>query len=107
MVDKFKFLPTPQPVFYGSEWVRAESGGIFITKVELGASVKEGDVLAEVVDPITNDVQQTLSPINGTILGRAQNQFVSPGFALFRVGIRHTVEELEQQSRAEAATATE
>lgn len=107
MMDKFKFLPTPQPVFYGSEWVRAQSGGILMTKVKLGASVKEGDVLAEVIDPVTNEVTQTLSPINGTILGRAQNQFVSPGFALFRVGIRHTVEELEEQSRAESATATE
>lgn len=107
MMDKFKFLPTPQPIFYGSEWVRAESGGILMTKVKLGASVKEGEVLAEVIDPVTNEVTQTLSPINGTILGRAQNQFVSPGFALFRVGIRHTAEELEEQSRSEAATATE
>ncbi|BCS95305.1 deacylase [Desulfoluna limicola] len=107
MMDMFKFLPTPQPVFYGSQWVRAESGGILMTKVKLGGSVKEGDILAEVIDPISNEVDQVLSPINGTILGRAQNQFVSPGFALFRVGIRHTVEELEEQSRAEAATATE
>ncbi len=107
MMDKFKFLPTPQPVFYGSEWVRAESGGILMNKVKLGASVKEGEILAEVIDPISNEVDKVLSPINGTILGRAQNQFVSPGFALFRVGIRHTVEELEEQSRAEAATATE
>ena len=107
MIDKFSFLPTPQPVFYGSEWVRAESGGILINKVKLGASVKKGDVLAEVIDPVTNVVNQTVSPINGTILGRAQNQFVSPGFALFHVGIRHTVEELEEQSRTEAATTSE
>jgi len=107
MMDKFKFLPTPQPVFYGSEWVRAESGGILMNKVKLGASVKEGEILAEVIDPISNEVDKVLSPINGTILGRAQNQFVSPGFALFRVGVRHTAEELEEQSRAEAATATE
>lgn len=107
MVDKFKFLPSPQPVFYGSEWVRAEAGGILMNKVKLGASVKKGDLLAEIIDPVTNVVHQTLSPLNGTILGRAQNQFVSPGFALFRVGIRHTPEELKEQSRAESADTME
>lgn len=107
MVDKFSFLPTPQPVFYGSQWVRAEAGGILMNKVKLGASVKQGALLAEIIDPVTNAVHRTLSPIDGTVLGRAQNQFVSPGFALFRVGIRHTAEELQEQSRAETAGATE
>lgn len=35
------------------------------------------------------------------ILGRAQNQFVSPGFAIFHIGIQSTPEELEQEARAE------
>ncbi|VVS91345.1 succinylglutamate desuccinylase/aspartoacylase family protein [Desulfoluna spongiiphila] len=107
MVEKLKLLPTPQPVFYGSEWVRAEAGGILMNKVKLGASVKKGDLLAEIIDPVTNDVHQTLSPLNGTILGRAQNQFVSPGFAIFRVGIRHTPEELKEQNRKKTTGATE
>ena len=104
MIHKFKILPPPKPVFYGSQWIRSDSGGILITRVKLGESVKEGTVLAKVVDPVTNAETQVISPIDGTILGRAQNQFVSPGFALFRIGIRHTAEEIEEQLRTEKET---
>ena len=42
--------------------------------------------LTEINNPITNEKHNVIPPIDGTILGRTQNQFVSPGFALFHVG---------------------
>ncbi len=89
---------TPQPVFYGSEWLRAAVGGILINQVKLGENVKKGALLAEISNPLTNKTFKVYSPIDGTILGRAQNQFVSPGFALFHMVHKRSVEELEKEA---------
>lgn len=94
MINKKTFWPNPQPVFYASQWLRAEAGGILINKVELGAGIEKGDVLAEISNPFTNAIYTVISPMKGTILGRAQNQFVSPGFALFHIGHQKSVEEI-------------
>ena len=48
-----------------------------------------------------------LAPYPGTVLGRAQNQFVSPGFAIYRFGFEQTVEELEEFGEEEKKAAIE
>ncbi len=101
MIDKITFWPTPQPVFYKSEWLRANVGGILINKAKLGDSVKVGTVLAEIINPLDNSVYEVSSNIEGAILGRAQNQFVSPGFGLFHIGHKKSVEELEEEIEKE------
>ncbi len=106
MIDKITLWPKAQPVFYGSKWVRADVGGILFNKVKLGESVKENQLLAEISNPLDNTMYTVHSPIDGTVLGRAQNQFVSPGFALFHLGYKRSVkeitEEVEQESGAQA-----
>jgi len=97
MIDKITLWPAPQPVFYASKWVRSGSGGILINKVQLGEPVKKGDLLAEISNPLDNTSIAVYSPVAGTILGRAQNQFVSPGFALFHIGHKRSIEELEKE----------
>lgn len=97
MINKKTFWPNPQPVFYASQWMRAEAGGILINKVKLGASIEKGDVLAEISNPFTNAVYAVTAPMDGTILGRAQNQFVSPGFALYHIGHKKSVEVIEKE----------
>lgn len=85
----------PQPVFYQSEWVRSPQAGIMLSRVQLDEKVKVGQLLGRVVDPITNTSSDILSPINGTILGKALDQVVSPGFATFHIGVVATEEELK------------
>lgn len=97
MISKITLWPNPQPIFYGSEWLRADAGGILLNKVNLGDSITKGSVLAEINNPITNETHNVISTIDGTILGRAQNQFVSPGFALFHVGHKKSIQEIEQE----------
>ncbi len=106
MIDRARIWKNPQPVFYASQFIRAEVGGILINKVELGATIKTDTVLAEIIDPINNSVFKVRSPTGGTILGRAQNQFVSPGFAIFRIGHKKSKEELEQKAEAEKEAQT-
>lgn len=93
----------PQPIFYESQWVRANGGGLLISEVELGQRVQKGQRLGRVVDPLHNTERSILSPLFGRVLGMAQNQQVLPGFAAFHLG----EETSEQRAVQEAATAPE
>jgi predicted deacylase len=72
--------------FSESRWVRADSGGIFLTDQKLGETIWTGGVLGTITDPITNNSTTILSPESGYILGMAVPQVVLPGFALFHLG---------------------
>lgn len=76
-----------QPVFYSSRWVRVNTGGLLISKVDVGERIWAGDVLGEMVNPITNESFDVISPYSGRVLGMALNQFMLPGYAAFNVGI--------------------
>lgn len=95
MIERRRFFGDPQPIYYRSSWVRADLGGILFSRVELGESVEVGDKLGTVTDPITNGRAHVISPFKGTVLGMAVNQFVMPGFALFRIGVETSDEDLE------------
>ena len=87
MVRRMTFWGSREPVYYRSTWVRADQGGVLISEVELGQSVKRGQVLGTVTDPITNVQSDLVANYDGRVLGKALNQFVMPGFAAFRLGI--------------------
>lgn len=87
MVRRVQLLRTPEPVFYESNWVRADHGGILFAVVRLGQEVSAGDVLGTVTDPITNQQNLIYASNGGRVLGMAVNQVVMPGFAAFRIGI--------------------
>jgi hypothetical protein len=86
MIKRFRPFGEPQPVFYESTWVRAESGGILLADVGLGTIVAKGQRLGTVTDPIENRREIIEAPFRGRILGMAVNQVVMPGFAAFHVG---------------------
>ncbi|PIE42028.1 MAG: succinylglutamate desuccinylase [Gammaproteobacteria bacterium] len=93
-----RFWLTPKPTYYQSTWIRAESSGILISQVKLGDKVKTADVLGEIIDPISNQLTQIRAPFDGQILGRALDQFVSPGFAIYRIGIEAKAQDISQSS---------
>lgn len=97
MLPRSFFWSSPQPVFYASEWLRSRQGGILINKVTLGQRVNKGQLLGEISNPITDEVEVLYSPFDAVVLGRAQDQFVSAGYAVFNLGERRTIEDLEQQ----------
>lgn len=76
-----------QPIFYSSRWVRVNSGGLLISKVDVGERVGEGAVLGLMVNPITNESIDVVSPYSGRVLGMALSQFMLPGYAAFNIGI--------------------
>jgi predicted deacylase len=88
MTERARFWGNPEPVYYRSSWVRAGSGGILLSNVSLGSTVREGDLLGTVTDPMSNARTELRSPYSGRIIGMARNQVVMPGFAAFHVGIQ-------------------
>lgn len=87
MVNRVTVWGSREPVYYRSTWIRADQGGVLISKVELGEQVKRGDLLGTITDPITNVQSSLVASANGRLLGMALNQFVMPGFAVYRLGI--------------------
>ena len=76
----------PEPTYYRSQWVRADTGGILFSHVNLGDLVKKGELLGRVTDPITNKSKVISAPLRGRIIGMAVNQVVMPGFAAYHLG---------------------
>jgi hypothetical protein len=88
MVKRTRLWGDPEPVIYRSSWVRAASGGILLSNVSLGSTVRQGDLLGIITDPMSNARTEVRSPYAGRIIGMARNQVVMPGFAAFHVGIQ-------------------
>jgi predicted deacylase len=88
MVAKVRFWGDQQPVYYRSSWVRANRGGILLADVSLGSTVRRGDLLGTITDPMNNASTNLYSPYSGRVIGMARNQVVMPGFAAFHVGIQ-------------------
>jgi len=87
MYRKVTFWGSKEPVYYQSEWVRADRGGVLFSDVDLGERVLKGQTLGTITDPITNVKSTLKASSSGRVLGMALNQFVMPGFAAFRIGI--------------------
>ena len=98
MVKKMRLWGEAEPVYYRSTWVRADRGGILLAEVALGATVKQGDLLGTITDPMNNASTSLHAPYSGRIIGMARNQIVMPGFAAFHVGIEAADVEAEARS---------
>ena len=88
MFKKRRLWGDPEPVYYKSSWVRADNGGILLADVSLGSTVRKGDLLGTITDPMNNARSELRSPYSGRVIGMARNQVVMPGFAAFHVGIQ-------------------
>jgi len=88
MLKRIRLWGESEPVYYRSTWVRANRGGILLADVSLGSTVRQGDLLGTITDPMSNASTKLYSPHSGRIIGMARNQVVMPGFAAFHIGIQ-------------------
>jgi predicted deacylase len=69
--------------------VRVESPGVLAYRVELGARVKKGDVIADLVDPMADDPLTARTAItskaDGLMLTRLHQKLVKPGDAIAKI----------------------
>jgi predicted deacylase len=75
-------------VLVRSRWLRVPRGwgGIYLPRVRLGDSVSEGQLLATIADPVTDQVHELRADIGGLVIGMSLPQVVLSGSALFHIG---------------------
>lgn len=81
-----------------STWVRARRSGVLRLQVELGDTLKSGQILGIVSDPMDEKRSRLLSPGEGVVIGHAINPLVHRGDAVVHVGVANGVELDDNQS---------
>ncbi len=85
-----------KPVVASStSWIRAPASGIVSGKVELGTSVRKGQRLAVVSDPLGSREEEVQARFDGIVIGRSNLPLAHEGDALFNVAAFHSVERAE------------
>jgi predicted deacylase len=79
--------PRPDTMAYlRTRWIRADQGGILVSRIGLGDVVESGQILGTISDPLSEEVVSVVSPIEGRVIGMALDQLVMPGFAAYHIG---------------------
>mgnify|MGYP001570375830 CR=1 FL=1 len=68
-----------------TQWVRAGTSGIVTGKVRLGSTVKAGQRLATISDPLGEEEEDVVSPFDGIVIGRITLPLAHEGDALFNL----------------------
>ena len=93
---EFSFFPQAKASFNTSTWVRSDYAGIYISDITVGQSVKKGDIIGHVADPISNKEEIVASPYTGKVIGLASDQFIHTGFAVAHIARKTNEEEIEK-----------
>lgn len=80
--------PTP---LAGSIPVLAPHGGVLVHAQPLGSTVRRGDLVAEIVDPLGGGVTPLASPTDGVLYARESRRFVAAGTRVCKVAGREAV----------------
>ena len=80
--------PTP---LAGSIPLSAPHGGVLVHVAALGATVRRGDVVAEIVDPLGGGATPLVSPVDGVLYARESRRFVTAGTRVAKVAGRVAV----------------
>jgi len=72
-------------VAQSTQWVRAETSGIVSGKAKLGSTIKNGQRLAIISDPLGEDEANVLAPFDGIVIGRSNLPLAHEGDALFNL----------------------
>jgi predicted deacylase len=73
------------PPLAGCIPVAAPSAGLVVYLRELGESVRAGEPLIDLIDPVSGSVQQLLAPVDGCCFARENRRYVAPGTRLTKV----------------------
>jgi hypothetical protein len=78
---------TPEPrMIHGFRIVTPDHGGLFIDGVAVGAEVAQGDVLARIIDPFGDVVEELTAPVGGVVLTVPVNPAVGTGTWAYEIG---------------------
>ncbi|HIQ96396.1 MAG TPA: succinylglutamate desuccinylase/aspartoacylase family protein [Candidatus Limivivens merdigallinarum] len=67
-------------------YLNAEKAGIYVPRIQIGTYVKEGELLGEILNPLTGNVEQAVTaPIKGMVFTRREYPVVYSGSLLGRI----------------------
>lgn len=67
-------------------YLNADRAGIFVPAIEIGKQVEKGDLIGEILDPLTGHVQQAVTaPVSGLLFTRREYPVVYSGSLLGRI----------------------
>ena len=69
----------------------ATSAGLLVYRCDLGARVKAGDPLVDVIDPVSGVVETIASPVDGLFFARENRRYVPPGTRIGKVAGREAL----------------
>ncbi len=69
----------------GSETLRAPSPGVVVFAAQVGRMLQVGDLVAEIIDPITNQRQRVLAGVAGPLYARVRDRYVTAGGELGKI----------------------
>jgi predicted deacylase len=69
----------------------APAAGLVVYLRELGDTVKAGDPLIDLIDPVSGNAQQLLAPVDGIYFARENRRYVAAGTRLSKVAGREAV----------------
>jgi predicted deacylase len=79
--------PTQDPrMIHGFRIVTPDRGGLFVDGVAVGAEVSAGDVLARIIDPFGDVIEELTAPVAGVVLTIPVNPAVGTGTWAYEIG---------------------
>jgi predicted deacylase len=82
VVPPFKCQPTP---LAGSQTLNAPAPGIVVFAAQVGQSLRVGDLVAEIIDPIANQSHRVLAGVDGTFYARIRDRYITSGGELGKI----------------------
>jgi len=81
-VPAFKCQPTP---LAGSETVTAPAPGVVVFAATVGDTLRKGDLVAEVIDPIADRTHRVLAGVDGVMFARIRDRYITAGGELAKI----------------------
>lgn len=78
-------LVNPATPLAGCEYIHSPVSGLILHRRELGARIKPGEVVAEVVDPITDSITPLVAEFGGVLYARHWVKFATAGMLVVRL----------------------
>ena len=91
--------PSRSLIAESSYWVRSPHSGITRPRKTLGDTVKDGEILATLSNPIGDEEYHITAPHAGAIIGTSNIPIVHEGAALFHIATFEKLEHVEEEVR--------
>ncbi len=83
-------------ISWGTQWLRSPTSGLIHNLKEIGAHVKEGDILGVITDQFGTSRGEIIAPFEGIIIGQLQLPLVNGGDALYHVASFHNTRKVQK-----------